>query len=97
MGNSTEQFGFKVGLQNAEEKEPCNLSIMTLERVYKIIESKSFEPKLTVEMKRVIDVMKPGSLIMFKNIICRNAKGDLLPPMNVRIFLDEKKIYQYGF
>lgn len=53
MGNSTEQFGFKVGLQNAEEKEPCNLSIMTLERVYKIIESKSFEPKLTVEMKKL--------------------------------------------
>jgi hypothetical protein len=53
--------------------------------------------KLTVEMKRLIDLMKPGSLIIFNNIICRNAKGDLLPPMNVRIFLDEKKIYQYGF
>ncbi len=58
---------------------------------------KSGNEKLTVEMKRVIDLMKPGSLILFNNIICRNAKGDLLPPMNVRIFLDEKKIYQYGF
>ncbi len=58
---------------------------------------KSGNEKLTVEMKRVIDAMKPGSLIMFNNIICRNAKGDLLPPMNVRIFLDEKTIYQYGF
>lgn len=58
---------------------------------------KSTNEKLTVEMKRVIDVMKSGSLIMFNNIVCRNSKGDLLPPMNVRIFLDEKKIYQYGF
>ncbi len=58
---------------------------------------KASNEKLTVEMKRLIDAMKPGSLIMFNNIICRNAKGDLLPPMNVRIFLDEKKIYQYGF
>lgn len=58
---------------------------------------KSSNEKLTVEMKRVIDALKPGSLIMFNNIICRNAKGDLLPPMNVRIFLDEKNIYQYGF
>ncbi len=58
---------------------------------------KSGNEKLTIEMKRVIDAMKPGSLILFNNIICRNAKGDLLPPMNVRIFLDEKKIYQYGF
>lgn len=58
---------------------------------------KASNEKLTVEMKRLIDAMKPGSLIMFNNIICRNAKGDLLPPMNVRIFLDEKKIFQYGF
>jgi len=58
---------------------------------------KSTNEKLTVEMKRVIDAMKPGSLILFKNIICQNRQGDLLPPQNVRIFLDEKKIYQYGF
>ena len=53
MGNSTEKFGFKVGLQNSEEKQPCNLNIMTLERVYKIIESKQFDPKLTVEIKKL--------------------------------------------
>jgi hypothetical protein len=58
---------------------------------------KSTNEKLTIEMKRVIDAMKPGSLIMFNNIICRNAKGDLLPPLSVRIFLDKKEIYQYGF
>jgi len=58
---------------------------------------KSDNEKLTVQMKRVIDVMKPGSLILFNNIVCKNAKGDLLPPLNVRIFLDEKNIYQYGF
>ena len=63
----------------------------------KIDTLKSANEKLTVEMKRIVDLMKPGSLIMFNNIICRNAKGDLLPPMNVRIFLDEKTIYQYGF
>jgi hypothetical protein len=57
----------------------------------------STNEKLTVEMKRVIDAMKPGSLIMFNNIVCRNAKGDLLPPMSVRIFIDKKEIYQYGF
>lgn len=58
---------------------------------------KSANEKLTVEMKRVIDKIKPGSLVLFNNVICRNAKGELLPPMNVRIFLDEKNIYQYGF
>jgi hypothetical protein len=58
---------------------------------------KSTNEKLTVEMKRIIDAMKPGSLIMFNNIICRNGKGDLLPPLSVRIFLDKKEIYQYGF
>ncbi|MGE0637976.1 MAG: hypothetical protein AB7G44_16090 [Bacteroidia bacterium] len=58
---------------------------------------KSTNEKLTVEMKQVIDAMKPGGLIMFNNIICRNAKGDLLPPVSVRIFLDKKEIYQYGF
>ena len=58
---------------------------------------KSTNEKLTVEMKRVIDAMKPGSLILFNNIICRNAKGDILPPLSVRIFLDKKEIYQYGF
>lgn len=58
---------------------------------------KSSNEKLTVEMKLVIDAMKPGSLILFNNIICQNRQGDLLPPQSVRIFLDEKKIYQYGF
>ncbi len=58
---------------------------------------RSTNEKLTVEMKRIIDAMKPGSLILFNNIICRNAKGDLLPPLSVRIFLDKKEIYQYGF
>lgn len=63
----------------------------------KIDTLKSTNDKLTVEMKRVIDTMKPGSLIFFNNIICGNAKGDLLPPQSVRIFLNEKNIYQYGF
>ena len=58
---------------------------------------KANSEKLTVPMKRVIDVMKPGSLILFNNIICQNKQGVLLPPQNVRIFLDEKNIYQYGF
>ncbi len=58
---------------------------------------KSSNEKLTVEMKRVVDAMKPGSLIIFNNIICRNEKGDLLPPLSARIFLDKKEIYQFGF
>lgn len=63
----------------------------------KIDTLKSKNEKLTVEMKRVIDVLKPGTLIIFNNIVCQNSKGEMLPPMNVRIFLDEKKVYQYGF
>lgn len=58
---------------------------------------KAGNEKLTVEMKRVIDLMKPDSLILFNNIICLNKQGILLPPQNVRIFLNEKNIYQYGF
>lgn len=58
---------------------------------------KATNEKLTVEMKRVIDALKPGTLILFNNIICQNRQGDLLPPLSVRIFLDKKEIYQYGF
>lgn len=63
----------------------------------KIDTLKSSNEKLTVEMKRVIDALKPGTLILFNNIICQNQQGDLLPPLSVRIFLDKKEIYQYGF
>lgn len=63
----------------------------------KIDTLKSSNEKLTVEMKRVIDALKPGTLILFNNIICQNRQGDLLPPLSVRIFLDKKEIYQYGF
>jgi hypothetical protein len=53
MGNSAEKFGFKVGIAGDEEKKPCKLQIMTLERVYNFIDNKKFDAKLTVELKKL--------------------------------------------
>jgi hypothetical protein len=53
MGNSAEKFGFKVGIAGDEQKKPCNLQIMTLERVNNFIDNKKFDAKLSVELKKL--------------------------------------------
>lgn len=50
--NNAERAGFSLSLNNDAEKVPCNLRVMTLERVYKIIDSKNYDAKLTAELKK---------------------------------------------
>jgi len=50
--NNAERAGFSVSLNNDAEKVPCKLRIMTLERVYRIIESKNYDAKVTSELKK---------------------------------------------
>jgi len=50
--NNTEKIGFSLSA-GGNKPEPCNLRILTLERVNKIIEGKRYDPKLTFELKRM--------------------------------------------
>jgi hypothetical protein len=62
--NNTERFGFSVSAGN-DRPDPCNLRIMTLERVNKIIENKRYEPKLTSQLKRMASLYPQQALENF--------------------------------
>lgn len=50
--NNAEKASFKITIGNEADKIPCNLRTMTLERVWKIIESKNYDSKVTAELKK---------------------------------------------
>lgn len=49
--NNTEKFSFNVSVPSHESRTPCNLRIMTLERVNKIIDAKNIELKVAHQLK----------------------------------------------
>lgn len=59
--NNTEKMGFSVSM-GQEKREPCNLRTITLERVYKFIENKNIDAKLTFQLKKMAAVYPQQAL-----------------------------------
>ena len=63
--NNAETIGFSLSMGNIDDRPECNLRVMTLERVLKIIDRKNYDARLTAELKKVASAYPQQALENF--------------------------------